>query len=74
MKSRLWRNDKRAHLEYGRSLVLAPIWSYLEYEIGIYCLSANHIAIQRKRKDWMARNGDNMSEWDDMSIRGLLFQ
>jgi hypothetical protein len=28
----------------------------------------------RKRKDWLARNQDNVSEWGDMSIRGLLFQ
>jgi hypothetical protein len=46
----------------------------LDYEIGICCLSANHIAIKRKSKDWLARNQDNMSGWDDMSIRGLLFQ
>jgi hypothetical protein len=46
----------------------------LDYEIGICCLSANHIAIKRKSKDWLDRNQDNMSGWDDMSIRGLLFQ
>jgi hypothetical protein len=45
MKPRLWRNDKRAPLEYGRSLVRTPIWSNLDYEIGMCCLSANHIAI-----------------------------
>jgi hypothetical protein len=28
----------------------------------------------RKSKDWLARNQDNVSEWGDMSIRGLLFQ
>jgi hypothetical protein len=28
----------------------------------------------RKRKDWLAQNQDNVSEWGDMSIRGLLFQ
>jgi len=25
-------------------------------------------------KDWFARNQDNVSEWSDMYIRGLLFQ
>ena len=25
-------------------------------------------------KDWLARNQDNVSEWDDMPIRRLLFQ
>ena len=28
----------------------------------------------RVRKDWLTRNQDNVSEWDDMSIRRLLFQ
>ena len=28
----------------------------------------------RKSKDWLDRNQDNVSEWGDMSIRGLLFQ
>ena len=31
-------------------------------------------ALRRKSKDWLARNQDNVSEWGDMSIRGLLFQ
>ena len=44
------------------------------YQIGICCFSAKHAALRRKRKDWLARNQDNVSEWDDMSIHGLLFQ
>ena len=35
---------------------------------------AKHAALRRKSKDSLARNYDNVSEWDDMSIRGLLFQ
>ena len=31
-------------------------------------------ALRRKSKDWLARNQDNVSEWSDMSTRGLLFQ
>jgi hypothetical protein len=27
-----------------------------------------------KNKDWLDQNKDNVSEWGDMSIRGLLFQ
>jgi hypothetical protein len=27
-----------------------------------------------KSKDWLGRNQNNMSEWSDISIRGLLFQ
>jgi len=33
-----------------------------------------HAALRRKSKDWLARNQDNVSEWNDMSIRRLLFQ
>ena len=45
-----------------------------DYNIGIWCLSAKHAALKIKRKDWLARNQDNVSEWVDMFIRGLLFQ
>jgi hypothetical protein len=37
------------------------------------CFSAKHVALRRKSKDWMARN-QNVSQWSDMSTRGLLFQ
>ena len=43
-------------------------------EIGICCFSAKHAALRRKNKDWSARNQNNVSEWSDMSTRGLLFQ
>jgi hypothetical protein len=45
-----------------------------DYEIDICCFSAMHAAFRRKGKDWLARNQNNVSEWSDMSIRGLLFQ
>ena len=45
-----------------------------DYEIGICCFTAKHAALRRKSKDWLARNRDNVSEWDDMSTRRLLFQ
>ena len=45
-----------------------------DYEIGICCFSAKHAAFRRKSKDWLARNHNNVSEWSDMSTRGLLFQ
>jgi hypothetical protein len=44
------------------------------FKIGICCFSANHSALRRKNKDWLARNQNNVSEWKDMSTRGLLFQ
>jgi hypothetical protein len=45
-----------------------------DYEIGICYFSAKHTALRRKSKDWLARNEDNVSEWGNMSICGLLFQ
>jgi hypothetical protein len=31
-------------------------------------------SLRRKSKDWLIRNLDKVSEWGDMSIRGLLFR
>jgi len=45
-----------------------------DYKICICCFSAKHTTLGRKSKDWLARNQDNLSEWADMSFRGLLFQ
>jgi hypothetical protein len=45
-----------------------------DYKIGICCFSAEHAPLRRKSKDWLAWNKDNVSEWGDMPIRGLLFQ
>jgi hypothetical protein len=45
-----------------------------DYKISVCCFSVKHAAIRRKRKDWLARNQDNVSELGDMSIHGLLFQ
>jgi hypothetical protein len=45
-----------------------------DYKIGICSISAKHALLRRKNRDWLARNEDNVSEWGDMSIRGLLFQ
>ena len=45
-----------------------------DYEIGICCFSAKHAACRRKSKDWLARNQNNVSQWMDMSTRGLLIQ
>jgi hypothetical protein len=41
---------------------------------GICCFSAKHAALRSKSKDWLAQNQNNVSEWSDMSTRGLLFQ
>ena len=45
-----------------------------DYKIGICCFSSKHTMLRRKSKDWLARNLDNVSEWGDISIRGLLFE
>jgi hypothetical protein len=45
-----------------------------DYESGICCFFLKHAVLRRKNKDWLAQNQDNVSEWGDMSIRGLLFQ
>ena len=45
-----------------------------DYRIGMCCFSAKHAALRRKSKDWLTRNQNNVSEWSDMSTRGLLFQ
>ena len=45
-----------------------------DFNIGICCFSAKHAALRRKSKYWLARTQNNVSEWSDMSHRGLLFQ
>ena len=45
-----------------------------DYKIGICYFSTKHAELKRKSKDKLAWNQDNVSEWGDMSIRGLLFQ
>jgi hypothetical protein len=45
-----------------------------DYKISICCFSAKHASLRRKTKHWLTRNQDNMSEWGDKSIRGLLFK
>jgi hypothetical protein len=45
-----------------------------DYKIGICCFSSKYAALRRKSIDWLALNQDNVSEWGDMCIHGLLFQ
>ena len=45
-----------------------------DYRIGICCFSAKQAVLRKKGKDWLARNQNNVSEWSDMSARGLMFQ
>ena len=45
-----------------------------DYKIGICCFFAKHAALRRKGKNWLVRNQNKVSEWNNMSTRGLLFQ
>jgi hypothetical protein len=45
-----------------------------DYTIDICSYSIKYAASRKKSKDWLARNQDNVSEWSEMSTRGLLFQ
>ena len=45
-----------------------------DYKIDMCCFSTKHVALRRKSKDWLTQNQNNVSEWSDMSTRGLLFQ
>ena len=57
-------------IECGRAWV--PVESKQRlYTCGICCFFAKHVSLRRKSNDWLARNQDNVSEWCDMSIRGL---
>jgi hypothetical protein len=44
------------------------------YTIGMCVFSAKDTSVRRKSKDWLARKQENVSECDDLSIHGLLFQ
>ena len=39
-----------------------------DYKIGICFFSAKHAALRRKRKDWFARNQNNVSKWSETNI------
>ena len=39
-------------------------------KIGICCFSAKHASLRRKRKDWLARNRENVSRSGNMAISG----
>ena len=45
-----------------------------DYKIGICCFSAKHALLGSKSKDLLDRDRVNLSEWNCMSTRELLFQ
>ena len=42
------------------------------YKIGICSFSTKQAALRKKCKDWLAQNQNNVSEWNNISIRGLV--
>ena len=65
-------NIKQNH-RIGGVMVSVLAGQTKDYTIVICCFSAKHAALRRKSKDWLARNQNNVSEWSDISTRGLLF-
>jgi hypothetical protein len=58
-------------------LVLSAVYRIKPKNIKLVFVASplsKHAALRRKRKDWLARNLDNVSEWCDMSMLVLLFQ
>jgi hypothetical protein len=45
-----------------------------DYKFDVCCFSTKRAVLRNKSKDWLDRNQNNVFEWSDMSIRGLLFQ
>jgi hypothetical protein len=40
----------------------------------MYCFPSEHVTLVSKNKDGLVRNQDNVSEWNVISTRGVLFQ
>ena len=59
----------------GGSWVRAPRSGQMkDHKIGICCVRDKHSDLRSKSKNWFVRNQDNVSEWNDKFICGLLFQ
>jgi len=43
-----------------------------DHKIDICCFSTQYATLRSRNKDWLAHYQDNVSEWSDMSNRGLL--
>ena len=44
-----------------------------DYQLVCVAYNAKHAELRRKIKDGLPRKQDNVSEWSDVYIRGLLF-
>jgi hypothetical protein len=65
----LQKTHKRRLFEYMSKF----IFQTKDYQLVFVAYKAKHAELRRKSKDWLLRNQDNVSEWSDMYIRGLLF-
>ena len=45
-----------------------------DYKIDICYVFAKYAALRSKSNDWLARNQNNVSKWNNMATRGLLVQ
>ena len=46
-----------------------------DYAIVVFLyFSAKHTVLISRSKDWLARNQNNVSDWSDLSIHGVLYQ
>ena len=43
-----------------------------DYTIGMCCFSIKHALSRGNIKEWLARNHDSVSAWNDMAIRVLI--
>jgi hypothetical protein len=70
----IWENVIACLLFEGNRHDATGQWA--EVRGGIRCFSPKYAVLRRKSKDWLAwnQNQDNVSEWGNMSIHGLLFQ
>jgi hypothetical protein len=39
-----------------------------DFKIGMCCFSAKQAALKRKNKDWLARNQNDVYEWNVVSV------
>ena len=82
LREKLKRTEFENRLGARKQLVtITYVFEYIDRQtdrqiliVGICCFSAKHATLRSKSKDWLGQNQNNVSEWSDMSVRGLLFQ
>ena len=67
------KTHKKRLFEYMYMYINKFIFQTKDYQLVFVAYNAKHAELRRKSKDWLSRNQDNVSEWSDMYIHGLLF-